>query len=481
MNQVFKCLTTTAIILASIVTTRKPPCWPTGACRGAGCWPRAGCWGRPGCWPTAAPASAQWRIFGGAPTPAREKPRQPLEAARNPRFADPGRPLTGEEHATTYNNYYEFGTSKSIVAPAQALVTDPWSIRIEGMVATPRTIGLDELLKQVKLEERLCRFRCVEAWAMTVPWTGFPLAELLRIAEPQAGAKYVVFNTLADEKIMPGLREGFYPYPYTDGLTMAEAANELAFLAVGMYGKTLPPQNGAPIRLVTPWKYGFKQVKSIVKVTFTDGAAAAPAACAGGGGAELPRRRLTACRSRRCAAASLASCCACTTSWARPCVNSASIWPSASCCSTRWCRTRRWPCCSRMARTAWLSPTSRRASCWARAAAWSAATSQALLADAPEAMRQAVAAEDDCLFSADAATAARRPSTCRSATSALQGRPHRLLPAAAHDARAVAPGGGDLEAGHPRHQPRAEQLAGADLFAGAQRRRAGAARRCRAR
>lgn len=231
---------------------------------------KGGLLGAAGLLAEAAPASAQWRIFGGAPTPAREKPRQPLEAARNPRLADPGRALTGEEHATTYNNYYEFGTSKSIVAPAQALVTDPWSIRVEGMVANPRTIGLDELLKQVKLEERLCRFRCVEAWAMTVPWTGFPLADLLRIAEPQAGAKYVVFNTLADEKIMPGLREGFYPYPYTDGLTIAEAANELAFMAVGMYGKTLPPQNGAPIRLVTPWKYGFKQVKSIVKVTFTD-------------------------------------------------------------------------------------------------------------------------------------------------------------------------------------------------------------------
>jgi sulfoxide reductase catalytic subunit YedY len=217
----------------------------------------------------AAPAAAQWRIFGSTAA-VKEQPRRPLEAPRNPRFADPGRAVTEEIHATTYNNFYEFGTSKSIVAAAQGMVTEPWSIRIEGMVATPRSIGLDELLKQVNLEERVCRFRCVEAWAMTVPWTGFKLSDLLRIAEPQAGAKYVVFNTLADEKIMPGLRDGFYPYPYTDGLTMEEAANELAFLAVGMYGKTLPPQNGAPIRLVTPWKYGFKQVKSIVKITFTD-------------------------------------------------------------------------------------------------------------------------------------------------------------------------------------------------------------------
>jgi sulfoxide reductase catalytic subunit YedY len=216
-------------------------------------------------------AQAQWlspsRLFGGAPV--KENPRKPLEFQSNPRYVA-GRAITPETNATSYNNYYEFGMSKQIVGPAQALVTEPWTIEIDGMVAKPRKIGLDEVLKQVKLEERVCRFRCVEAWAMTVPWVGFPLADLLRIAEPKAGAKYVVFNTLADEKIMPGLREGFYPWPYTDGLTLAEAGNELAFMAVGMYGKTLPAQNGAPIRLVTPWKYGFKQVKSIVKVTFTD-------------------------------------------------------------------------------------------------------------------------------------------------------------------------------------------------------------------
>ena len=216
-------------------------------------------------------AEAQWlnpsRLFGG--TPVKEQPRKPLDAARSARFV-PGRDITEEIHPTTYNNYYEFGNSKSIVGPAQAMVTEPWTIRIEGMVATPRTIGLDELLKQVKLEERVYRFRCVEAWAMTVPWVGFQIADLLRIAEPQAGAKYVVFKTLADEKTMPGIKESFYPYPYTEGLTMAEAANELAFLAVGMYGKTLPPQNGAPIRLITPWKYGFKGAKSIVSIAFTD-------------------------------------------------------------------------------------------------------------------------------------------------------------------------------------------------------------------
>ena len=216
-------------------------------------------------------ARAQWfnpsRLFGGEPV--KEQPRAPLQAARNERYIS-GRAITPEADATTYNNYYEFGLSKNIVAQAQALPVEPWTIRIEGMVANPRTIGLDDLLKQVTLEERVYRHRCVEAWAMTVPWIGFPLAALLRLAEPQAGAKYIVFNTLADEKTMPGLRESFYPYPYTEGLTLAEAANELSFLAVGLYGRTLPPQNGAPIRLVVPWKYGFKAAKSIVKVTFTD-------------------------------------------------------------------------------------------------------------------------------------------------------------------------------------------------------------------
>ena len=219
----------------------------------------------------AGPAQAQWlnpsRLFGG--TPVKEQPRLPREAARNGRYTA-GRAVTDEKHATTYNNYYEFGESKSIVGPAQSLVVEPWTIAIDGMVANPRSIGEEELLKQVTLEERVYRHRCVEAWAMTVPWVGFPLSALLKIAEPQAGAKYIVFKTLADAKTMPGVRNSYYPYPYTEGLTLAEAANELSFLAVGLYGKTLPPQNGAPIRLVAPWKYGFKSAKSIVRISFTD-------------------------------------------------------------------------------------------------------------------------------------------------------------------------------------------------------------------
>ncbi len=217
----------------------------------------------------ASPAQAQLsRLFGGSPAvPA--KPLAPLTATVNAKY-DGKRAITAEAESTTYNNYYEFGMSKSVHAAAQALPTEPWTIEIAGMVAKPRKIGLDELIKSAPLEERVYRHRCVEAWAMTVPWNGIPLSSLVKLAEPQAGAKYVVFQTLADPKTMPGLRQSFYPWPYTDGCTMAEAANELAFLAVGMYGKTAPPQNGAPVRLVLPWKYGFKGVKSIVRVEFTD-------------------------------------------------------------------------------------------------------------------------------------------------------------------------------------------------------------------
>jgi sulfoxide reductase catalytic subunit YedY len=183
---------------------------------------------------------------------------------------DAGRAITPEQDSTTYNNFYEFGTDKSISRAAQRLPVAPWTIAIDGMVEKPRTIGIDDLLKQVQLEERVYRHRCVEGWAMTVPWTGFPLSALVRIAAPTASAKYVAFETLADPKTMPGLRIAAFEWPYVEGLTMAEATNDLAFLATGLYGKAMPKQNGAPIRLALPWKYGFKSVKSIVKLTFTD-------------------------------------------------------------------------------------------------------------------------------------------------------------------------------------------------------------------
>jgi len=194
---------------------------------------------------------------------------KPLTAARNPRY-EAGRAVTDEKYPVTYNNYYEFGESKNIWRAAQALKTEPWTIRVEGMVKEPRTYDLDALMKQITLEERVYRFRCVEAWAMTVPYTGFPLADLVKLVEPAASAKYVVFETAADKASMPGIRSPFYPWPYTEGLAIDEAMNELAFLSVGLYGKVAPPQNGAPIRLTVPWKYGFKHGKSIVKITFTD-------------------------------------------------------------------------------------------------------------------------------------------------------------------------------------------------------------------
>jgi len=187
---------------------------------------------------------------------------------RNPKYVA-GRPITDEKWATAYNNYYEFGESKYIAKAAQAMKTRPWTIRIEGMVAQPRTIDIDELLRQVSLEERVYRHRCVEAWAMTVPWSGFPLSQLVKLAEPLGSAKYVVFHT-AEDKSMPGLNSPFYSWPYTEGLAIDEAMNELAFLSTGLYGKPIPNQNGAPIRLTVPWKYGFKCAKSIVRVTFTD-------------------------------------------------------------------------------------------------------------------------------------------------------------------------------------------------------------------
>jgi len=190
-------------------------------------------------------------------------------APRNAKY-DGGRDLTAERDATTYNNYYEFGTDKSISRAAQRLPIASWTVKFDGMVGTPRSMDLDDILKQVQLEERVYRHRCVEGWAMTVPWTGFPLKDLVSIAGPMASARYVVMETLADPKTMPGLRISSFEWPYVEGVTMAEANNDLAFIATGLYGKSIPKQNGAPLRLVLPWKYGFKSVKSIVKMTFTD-------------------------------------------------------------------------------------------------------------------------------------------------------------------------------------------------------------------
>jgi sulfoxide reductase catalytic subunit YedY len=192
-----------------------------------------------------------------------------IAAMRNPRF-EPARALTPEKDATNYNNYYEFGVSKSIASTAQRLPQSPWTIKLDGMVEKEQEIGLDDLLKRVTLEERVLRHRCVEAWAMTVPWTGFQVSQLLKIAAPLSSAKYVIFETAADRSVMPGLRQSWYPWPYKEGCTIAEAGNELCFMAVGLYGKRVPPQNGGPMRVLFPWKYGFKSGKSITRITFTD-------------------------------------------------------------------------------------------------------------------------------------------------------------------------------------------------------------------
>jgi sulfoxide reductase catalytic subunit YedY len=190
-------------------------------------------------------------------------------AMRNTRY-EAGRDITAERDATTYNNYYEFGTDKGISRAAQRLPQRPWTVKVEGMVETPREFGIEDLLRTMPIEERVYRLRCVEAWSMVVPWTGFPLSALLSQVKPLASAKYVVFETAALPRVMPGLRQSWYPWPYTEGCTIEEAGNELSFMVVGAYGKLLPPQNGGPIRFHQPWKYGFKAGKSITTIKLTD-------------------------------------------------------------------------------------------------------------------------------------------------------------------------------------------------------------------
>ncbi|HZT18568.1 MAG TPA: protein-methionine-sulfoxide reductase catalytic subunit MsrP [Dongiaceae bacterium] len=181
-----------------------------------------------------------------------------------------GRPLTPADLVTGYNNYYEFGSSKDIADAAQALPIRPWTVTIDGMVEKPITIGIDDLLARMPLEERLYRHRCVEAWSITVPWSGFAMKALVDLARPAAGAQYVQTTSFENPDVAEGQRASWYPWPYIEGLTLAEATNELAFLVTGAYGKPLPKQNGAPLRMVLPWKYGFKSAKGIVRFTFTD-------------------------------------------------------------------------------------------------------------------------------------------------------------------------------------------------------------------
>jgi sulfoxide reductase catalytic subunit YedY len=189
--------------------------------------------------------------------------------ARNEKYVL-NRPLSDETLNGRYNNFYEFGSHKEIWRAAQKLPVRPWMVKIDGMVEREFEIGVDELMAKMPLEERLYRHRCVEAWSMTIPWSGFPMKALIDFARPLGSAKYVKMVTFHDPKVASGQKQFWYPWAYTEGLTMAEATNDLAFLVTGTYGHPAAKQHGAPLRLAVPWKYGFKSIKSIVSFTFTD-------------------------------------------------------------------------------------------------------------------------------------------------------------------------------------------------------------------
>ena len=203
---------------------------------------------------------------------AEDKPALPkgYPYARNPKY-DPDWRLTDEKIAAKYNNFYEFTTVKAAVhRMVDKFIIDPWPIEIGGLVEKPIKVDVADLISQMPMEERVYRFRCVEAWSMTVPWTGFPLASLLKKVQPKAEAKFVRFQTFFRPDQAPGFAETNYPWPYTEGLRLDEAMHPLTMLVTGIYGKPLPKQHGAPIRVVVPWKYGYKSIKSIVKIELVD-------------------------------------------------------------------------------------------------------------------------------------------------------------------------------------------------------------------
>lgn len=209
--------------------------------------------------PAGQPANAQ---------PAAAPASAPAGPATRGKF-DTDEPLTAYQSVITYNNFYEFGLDKESPAQnAKTLMTRPWTISVEGEVAKPQTIDIETLLGWFTPEDRVYRMRCVEAWSMVIPWLGFPLADLIKRLEPTSNAKFVEFQTLLDPQQMPGQKRATLDWPYVEGLRMDEAMHPLTFMAVGLYGKQLPNQNGAPLRLVVPWKYGFKNAKSIVKIRF---------------------------------------------------------------------------------------------------------------------------------------------------------------------------------------------------------------------
>ena len=211
--------------------------------------------------PSAALAQRRGEMPPGPPLP----PHEP-----NPRY-EGGRPLSPEREVTTYNNFYELGTGKSDPARnAQSLRTEPWSVTVDGACANPGVYAIEDFVSPWALEERIYRLRCVEGWSMVIPWVGFELNRVLSKAEPTGSARYVAFETILDPKHLPGQRRPVLDWPYVEGLRLDEAMHPLTILAVGLYGEVLPNQNGAPLRLVVPWKYGFKSIKSIVRITLTE-------------------------------------------------------------------------------------------------------------------------------------------------------------------------------------------------------------------
>jgi len=205
---------------------------------------------------------------GSAPQPTQGEIMETVISVTQDELGDS---LTSFEAITNYNNFYEFSLDKEKVAQlSKDFVTSPWTVSVGGMVNNPRVYDIDEILKKFNQQERIYRLRCVEAWSMVIPWEGFPLAEILKEVEPTSDAKYVRFETLHDPKQMPGQDSRWYSWPYIEGLRLDEAMNDLVLIATGIYGQSLTPQNGAPLRLVVPWKYGFKSIKSIVKIDLVD-------------------------------------------------------------------------------------------------------------------------------------------------------------------------------------------------------------------
>lgn len=212
-------------------------------------------------------------LIGGSLASAREPEADPTAdlypKPRNESFVL-DRDVTAEGYSATYNNFYEFGSHKRIASAAQKLHLRPWTVEVDGLCEVPKTFDIDDLIRSMPLEERLYRHRCVERWAMAVPWTGFPLKALLDQVRPLSSAKFVEMQTFHLPRIATGQKQNWYPWPYVEGLSIKEAENDLAFMVTGVYGKALAKQFGSPLRLAVPWKYGFKSIKSIVRITLTD-------------------------------------------------------------------------------------------------------------------------------------------------------------------------------------------------------------------